>query len=321
MRRWIDRWNAYWFPRTTTLPLSVSRIIAVAAQLLWFFPSLHEHVNLLEKNSEFIEPQLLIRGISAIVPREVFFTPSVFTALYCITALAGIAALVGLFTRTSVFVFALGTWIFIAHLYSYGDRHHNEALFAIFLMSLAFAPSGESLSLDALIRRRRGRSAAGTTAGPERTETAMWPLNLAHVLLAMTYFSTGATKLLSGGLAWMNGYTLQGYTFGDAINREIPLGIWLAQQHTLAIVLSVFTILFETFFFLSLVLPWTAPFFFLGGILFHTGLYLTAGHDFYQHIVMNFMLLLTITPDWWRDRLNRALDPFLSRWRTLAESP
>ena len=47
----------------------------------------------------------------------------------------------------------------------------------------------------------------------------MWPLKLAHVVLAMTYFSTGITKLLAGGLAWMNGYTLQTYVFIDGINR------------------------------------------------------------------------------------------------------
>jgi len=318
-KRLVDRWNAYWFPRTTTTHLAVCRIIAVGAQLFWFFPRLEEHVNLLVKNTTFVKPQLLIRAIAAVLPRELLFTPSAFTIFYWGVFLVGVMALIGLFTRTALFLFSLGIWILVAHLYSYGDRHHNEAIFAFFLLSLAFAPSGNELSVDALIRRRRaglvrqGLEASGTS------ELAMWPLKFAHVLLALTYFSTGVSKLLAGGLRWMNGYTLQGYTFADALNREIPLGMWLAQHHTAAILLSVFTILFETFFFVSLVVPWTAPFFFLTGIFFHIGLYVTAGHDFFQHIVLNFILLLFLTPEWWRAWLNRHLGGYLSWWRRPAE--
>ena len=156
VRRWIDRWNAYWFPVAPTLDLAICRIVAVGAQLLWFFPDLGEHTNLLVRNTEFIEPQLIVRIISAVVSPEVFFTPGTFTVLYWATMIAGVAALVGFFTRTSLFLFALGSWVFVAHLFSYGDRHHTEALFCIFLMLLGFAPSGERLSVDALLRRRRG---------------------------------------------------------------------------------------------------------------------------------------------------------------------
>src|SRR4051812_44624390 len=97
LQSWIDRWDAYWFPPTSTLYLSISRIIAVAAQLLWFPPPLEDNLNLLRKNAEFIDPQVLIRAISAIVPRHLFFTPSTFIVLYWITLAAGLAALVGLF--------------------------------------------------------------------------------------------------------------------------------------------------------------------------------------------------------------------------------
>jgi hypothetical protein len=243
----------------------------------------------------------------------VFFTSASFTVLYWMTFVAGIAALVGFFTRASVFVFALGTWIFIAHGYSYGDRHHPEAVFVVFLMLLAFSPSGESFSLDALIRRRRGGAEKQTKEG--RTDTAMWPLKLAHVLLAMTYFSTGLTKMVFGGLQWLNGYTLQAYTFVDAINREIPLGIWLGQQHTLALGLSFFTVLFELFFFLSLIFTRAAPFIFIVGIFFQLGLYFTAGHPFFQHIVLLILLLLFVTPQWWQAWAHKYLGAHLSRWR------
>jgi hypothetical protein len=212
-------------------------------------------------------------------------------------------ALIGLFTRVSLFVFAVGIWIFTAHMYSYSDVHHEATPFVIILLALAFAPSGGDLSVDAWLRRRRGEA-------PALVDNATWPLRLAHLLLALTYFSTGMSKLIEGGLQWMNGYTLQAYVLGDAVPRGFPFGIWLAQQHTLCIALSVFTILFETFFFISLFVPWTAPLFFLTGIGFHAGLYAAAGHDFYPHMVLLTMLLVADptggTQAWWRWLRNRA---------------
>jgi hypothetical protein len=297
----IDRWNTYWFPASPTIDLAVCRIVSVAAQLFWFFPDLSEHTNLLRKNPDFIEPQLLVRVISAIIPRELVFTPDGFTVLYGVTLVSGVAALIGLFTRTSLVVFALGTWIFVAHLFSYGDRHHTEALFCIFLLLLAFAPSGDRLSADALIRRRRGQAARQTS------ELALWPLKVVHVLLGLTYFSAGMSKLLHSGLRWMNGYTLQGHTLGDALERGHPVGIWLAQQHTLAIVMSIFTIGLELFFFTSLFLPRLAPLFFLAALGFQVGLYVTAGYDFFQHMVLLTLLLFFLYPAWWRTRWSGRL--------------
>ncbi|MDQ3208813.1 MAG: hypothetical protein M3Q37_09435 [Gemmatimonadota bacterium] len=130
----------------------------------------------------------------------------------------------------------------------------------------------------------------------------------------MTYLSTGVSKLVEGGLQWMNGYTLQAYTSADALNRGIPFGLWLAQQHSLAIVLSVFTILFETFFFVSILVPWTAPLFLLNGIGFQLGLYAAAGHGFFEHIVMLIVLLVRTPSRWLRAYVERLI-PGRIGWR------
>ena len=320
LARWVDRWNRYWFPTTTPLNLAGARIVAVAAQLFWLFPSLDYHINLATKNTGFTDPQPIIRAMAAIAPREVLFSAGSLTIFYWITAAAGVSALVGFFTRTSLFVLALGTWFFVSHGYSYADVHHTQALFAIFLMVLSFAPAGACLSIDALIRRRRAQRAGHPEQGCGSTETAVWPLKLLHVLLAMTYFSTGVSKLISGGVAWMNGYTLQKYIFSDAISSDKPLGVWVAQHHTLCVVLAVFTILFEVLYPVSLVLPRAAPLFFLGAIGFHIGLYVTSGHPFFEHIVMNALLLLFLDRGWLQERLDQ-LDALVSRWRMPGRSP
>lgn len=320
LRRWIDRWNAFWFPVTTTKPLAVARFIAVAGQLFWFLPPLEPQLHRMVQNPEFIRPELLIRSLAAVVP-DSFFTPPVFTKFYWVVVAFGVLALIGLFTRMSLFFFALGIWILVAHYYSYGDRHHTQAVFCMFLMALAFAPSGRTLSVDWLVRRWRARRAGKALVEPEMVDTAMWPLKFGHLLLALTYMETGVSKLVFGGLRWMNGYTLQGHTFTDAIARNLPIGVWLAQQHTLAIFLSVFTIAFESLFFLSLFFPRIAPFFFIAGIFFQIGLYFTGGHPFFQHITLLFILLITLTPEYWRVRVSRAWELLSGRRRVQTQSP
>jgi hypothetical protein len=210
-------------------------------------------------------------------------TAVTFKIIYWATAASGITALIGLFTRSSAFLFALGNWVLIAHVYSYGEDHHPEALLCIFLMTLALSPSGMRLSVDALIRRRRTGS---TGVEIERSTMAIWPMKLAQLLLCFAYVSTGLAKLVYGGLGWMNGYTLQQIIFTSALGREIPLGIWLAQQHTLCLLLSIGVILFEVFFFLALLWPRTLPYFMAGGILLHLGIDMAEGSSFFQYIVL-----------------------------------
>jgi uncharacterized membrane protein YphA (DoxX/SURF4 family) len=304
VKQWIERWNAYWFPTTSTVPLAICRILMVLAQLYWMTSNMGEQYTLLARNSAFIDPQLLIRAVTAIVPRDVLFTASGFHALYWITVVAGLLALIGLFTRASLFVFALANWIFIAHLYSYADIHHPEAVFQILLMLLAFAPSGDGLSIDAL-RRRRKAGAAGRTAVSLQSDMAMWPLKTAHALMALTYFSTGLTKLVFGGFRWMNGYTLQAYLLGDGLRRDLPIGIWLAQHRTLCVLLSIGTVVFELSFAISLFRPRIAPLFFLGGLFFQIGLLVSAGHHFYPHIFVLLLLLFLLEPEWWQSPLRK----------------
>jgi hypothetical protein len=119
----------------------------------------------------------------------------------------------------------------------------------------------------------------------------MWPLILIQVLLAYAYFSTGTAKLIYSGLEWMNGYTLQKYMLGNAINFDRPVGIWLSQQYALCYILSIITILFEVFFFAVLFLRKFTLLFLIGGILFHLGIYVTMSAPFFQHIVLYIVFI------------------------------
>lgn len=281
------RWNAYWFPESTGLQLAVCRIWVVAAQLFLFFPSLDLQLKVLRPFDGFMDPQILILAMSNLLPSHVFPTVAAFTIIYWATFAAGATTLVGLFTRSSAFVFALGNWIMVAHAYSYGEDHHPEAILCIFLLLLAFSPSGMRLSVDAAIRRLRSGSGGGATgAAPATTSTAVWPMKLTQVLLCFAYVSNGLAKLVYGGLAWMNGYTLQQIIFTSAIEREIPAGVWLAQHYTACVFLSIGVILFEVFFFVALMVPRTLPLFLAGGASMHLGIYFFEGSTFFEYLFL-----------------------------------
>jgi len=292
LREAADWWDRYWFAPAPTVNLAVARVLAVAAQVFWLLPSLDEQLGRLQANSAFSHPQVLIRLVAAVFPREVWFTPRTITVVWWLVVVLGLVSLVGLYTRVVMPLFALGTWFLVAHRFSYGDVHHSEAMFALFLMSLALSPCNEDLSLDAWRKRRAGRP-------PEKMSAlARWPFALSHLLLAMVYFSTGSTKLIYGGLRWMNGYTLQGRTLQDALGRDIPLGIWLAQQHTLAVLLSIGTIIFELGFAASLFLPRWRTSFFAAALAFHVGLHAVAGHGFFGHMTVVLILLICYDSPW-----------------------
>lgn len=284
LQRAVSVWNWIWFPPSTGIRLAVARIVVVAFQLFIFFPSLREQLRFLGPGRGFIEPQALIAAMMAVLPEGSFPTAASLTLLFWITAAAGVLALVGLATRAAALVFALGNWILVTHQYSYGEKHHPEALLCLFLLFLAFSPSGARLSLDAWLRKRFGKPGA-LTAGPELT-TALWPLKLMQVLLSLGYFSAGVCKLVFGGLAWMNGYTLQQHMFADAVRSDLALGMWMARQHTFCIFLSVGIIAVELFFFLTLFVPRLVPFLLLGGVLTHVGIYVTMGAPFFQFLVL-----------------------------------
>ena len=120
------------------------------------------------------------------------------------------------------------------------------------------------------------------------------------MLIALTYFSAGISKMIHSGPRWLNGYTLQTHTFGDALARGHPVGVWLA--HSTARDRAVGLHHRARAVLLGLPVP-AAP----GAAVhpgralgFQVGLYVTAGYDFFQHMVLLGLLLLFLYPAWWR---------------------
>lgn len=306
-----DAWDRYWFAPAPLVNLAACRLVIAGYHVGWLLKSDHTEV-LAEQAAlpDFMyDPLPVLHAL--IWPFGWTYRPGreVLETIYWIAILAGALAVLGLLTRISLSVFAVASVFLQAHAYSFGDFHHPEGVVLIALVVLAVAPSGRVLSVDQLWRRWRGRGDDGDgfvdAVLSATSEHARWPLLLVAWTLSLVYLSAAVSKLAAGGLDWMNGHTLQYYLFQDALRWGKPLGLWLAEQHGLVVVISWLTVLFEGTFFLVLLFPALALVYVPVGTAMHAGIELTMRATFLGWIA----LYAAFVPwrrvgVWLRDRLS-----------------
>jgi uncharacterized membrane protein YphA (DoxX/SURF4 family) len=129
--------------------------------------------------------------------RDAFYEPyaawypevpdAVYVGLLWLAAAGAVAMSLGFLTRlataTTFVIVAYNLFLSTTHF------HNNRAYLAIVLGLLAVAPCGRELSLDAWVRRRRGRPALDRSA-------PAWPLWLLRFECAAIYGASGLSKLV-----------------------------------------------------------------------------------------------------------------------------
>ena len=284
------RWNQYWFRDAPLINLSICRILIVSFQSVWLWVYRSHLLAAGDFPRHLYDPLGIIYLLfSPFGPRNLLGETALST-LFAITVIAGIGALIGYHTRTSLGVFALGNIVLVGYAYSFGEIHHPEALMIIALVLLVMSPSGEVLTVDSN-REGIGSSESGLrtslrTEVEKQSEFASWPLLLIQVLFALIYFDAGISKIAESGADWMNGYTLQYYLGQDGLRWNSDLGVWLSEKHTLAKVMSVAALYFESTFFLVLLVPRLALLYLPLGIGMHVGIYLAMKAPFFQFLVL-----------------------------------
>ena len=293
MNSWRKRLHDHWFAPAPLRDLAAVRTVLVGMQLtLLLWPYLARKVGACAGCN--LAYQLRLSGIDS---HEFFPLPALKVLLlplgwgvrpnaelletvWFATIVAGVFALAGLLTRPSLLVLAAGSTLLVAHAYSYREYHHPEAMLTIMLWTLALAPSGARWSLDALIGRWRNGVA------PEFSPHARWPLRLGQWLFVLMYLSAGTSKLLNGGIRWLNGYTLAAFIGDNALERGSALGVWIAQQLPLLQLLSVGSLGLELGFIAVMLWPRYTLLFVLGGIALHTGIFVLQRAPFPQLIAL-----------------------------------
>jgi hypothetical protein len=292
MTRLWDRWRGYWFRPSPLIDLAVVRILLVALQLAWLLAS--SQLDLLREagarpGSEY-DPLPALRLL--IWPLGAGYRPSLdaLLSVRTVTLVAGVLSMLGVATSASLILFTAGNVFLQAYLYSFGHVYHPEALMMISLAILALSPCGRVLSVDSVLKRIVSRSNDGTRSclGDQSTWSpfARWPLLLLQWMQVLIYSSAALSKLAKSGLDWPNGYTLQYYAFYYGSQLDTRLGVWLSEQHTLAVVLSWITLLFECTFFLVMLKRRLLWIYLTLGTAIHLVIWQTIGATFPQFIVI-----------------------------------
>ena len=314
MSRVAQAWTRYWFAPAPLFDLGVARVVIVATQLLGLLVLTNHHSTLLSLAAlpdELYDPLPALHLLVA--PLDWRYRPG-FEALetiHWITVACGVTALLGLFTNFSLAGFAWGNVFLQAFEYSFGDFHHNDEVMMIALVVLAMSPCGRSLSLDAWRRRHREGQENGVERGSMahgESRFARWPLRVIQWMLALAYLSAGFHKLKSAGLDWMNGHTLQWYMLEAALRYDLPLGIWVGHQLGLLVVLSWVTLVWETTFFLVLLVPALAWIYVPVGIGFHVGTWVLMDAGFYQYFGLYSVFVPWAAAHAWLLKQRRARD-------------
>ncbi len=125
-------------------------------------------------------------------PREVYI------ALLWLVVPAAVALGVGLLTRIAAAYVAL----FVAYnlFLSQTHFHNNRAFLLVLLVGLALLPLGRRMSVDALVRRAKGRPLL-------EPEGRLWPLLIMRIEVVAVYLSSALSKLIDPD--WFGGTVLR----------------------------------------------------------------------------------------------------------------
>jgi hypothetical protein len=195
-------------------------------------------------------------------------------------------ALVGLFTRTSAALATLiGSYVLVAP-YLFGKVDHTLHHVIWFGALLAASPSGDALSIDAWLARRRGRPAPG----PARAYAL--PIRLMWLLIGVAYFFPGLYKLLAGP-RWVLSENLQ-LLLWESFRHHHALPALRVDLHPLLVQgAALATILFELSFVFLVLSRRTRPFAVAAGLFFH------ASTAYFMHILfLELMHCYVVFVDW-----------------------
>jgi len=169
---------------------------------------------------------------------------------------------------------------------SIGKIVHNDVLLLLCLFPLIAAPTSDVWSLDARAGRTRARPAWAYG----------WPVNTALVLVAGAYFFAGWQKLVNSGIAWVTSGNLRWVLYISSDGRGAPnnYGLFVADRPWLAHLVAASSLLLELTFIVILFSKRSRPFYVLGAIAFHLGIWLTIGLDYWAQAATVAIVLI----DW-----------------------
>jgi hypothetical protein len=213
---------------------------------------------------------------------EALLTPAAMTAFKWLFAAALLAATAGALTPVSTKAAAALFLFYQGLLRSFSHFNHDEMPAAYTLLALAFTPCGDAFSLDALRGRR--------PALPGGSWVYAYPILLARLLLAWSYFTSALIKLRVSGLAYLSADNLPALAVSHSLDNlhdtQFRAGLWLPAYREYTPPLVALVIVWELLFPLAVWFPRARAVILGAGVLFHLGTLFLMNIFFPYHLAM-----------------------------------
>lgn len=190
MRNWWHAWDRYWFAPESPLGLAACRVAYFGLLLVMYSTTQFSLWG--EIPSLFWEP------ITAV---KLFFPSQPSSEVLRWVGVAWLASLllscIGLATRAStIAAFVLGVAA-IGIRQCFWKTYHADGMVLLTLGILAASRSGDALSVDAWLARRRGKPPA------EPSGEYRWPIRAVWITMGLVFFNAAMSKVQTGGAAWV----------------------------------------------------------------------------------------------------------------------
>jgi hypothetical protein len=262
LRAWLKQIDQYWFGRGSPVTLGVIRIL-IGGIVLVNFLMIAIDFNAWFTETGYVPHALAVRkmpdlsgtsnvfGYPFSLPFEVprislvhYFggTSTPWMAIvYVMTLLAALTTMLGLWTRVSTVLLALG--VVSIQIRNGFILHGGDSVLRIMVLYLAIAPSGLACSLDRLIGLWKGK------ISPAMPQVSMWPQKLIAFNVALVYFTTFWHKMRGdhwrgGTAAWYPARLNEFDRFWvPPFIDDMPF-VYVATYGTLAVELALGTLVF-----------------------------------------------------------------------------
>ena len=178
--------------------------------------------------------------------------------------------ILGFFARTSALLALLGSFYVLGVPEFYGTVEHYHHLLW-FLAILAVSPSGDALSLDALLKASKQKG-TGPALLPQPSVVYALPLRFACLLIGLIYFFPGFWKIRISGFDWAFTDNLRYVMYARWMDLDAFTPFFRLDLHPLLYrSIALGTLVFELSFILVIFFPRLRVLAALAGLGFHFG--------------------------------------------------
>ena len=243
----FKRW---WFTPEAPLNLGICRVLFYGLELAY-----HADIRLPEWGNvpmSLYKPVWLFERLHLPV-----LSPGSLLVFEIVWKLALLFSCLGFLTRISTVVAALGTAYLLGLPFNFGKVYHMSAIVVFTSAILAFSQCGAAVSIDALLRRKRGLPAL-PPSGEYR-----WPVRMVWVLMGCLFLNAGMAKVIHGGTEWALGENMaillvQRQYQNDNALPFLNWGLFIAKHKILYSIFAGSSMVIETAGFLAIFIryPW-----------------------------------------------------------------